>query len=127
MLYVVTNKGLKILSSRVKGLLTEPLNIGWGTGSTAPAIGDTALVAEDITGGYARVAGVSSIVTLGTVDDTYQVSGTLTAIAVLNITEWGLFDTAGNLLCRAVEATGYPLSIGGSLNFVFKVQMSRCP
>ena len=123
---LVTNVGLKILANRIKGNLTEPLKIGWGRGTTAPAITDTALQTEDPTGGYARVSGVSSIVSVGVTEDTYQVTGSITSLAAQTITEWGLFDTAGNLLCREVLAPGYDLSIGGMLNFIFKIQMSRC-
>ena len=123
---IVTNVGLKIIANRIKGNLTEPLNIAWGTGTTAPAATDTALAVEDTSPGYSRVAGVTSIVSVSATEDTYQVSGSLTAQAALDITEWGLFDSANNLLCREVLNPGYSLSIGGILNFVFKIQMSRC-
>ncbi len=126
MAVVLTNKGFEILSSRIKGLLTEPLKIGWGTGTTAPAVTDTTLQTEDVTGGYARATGVSSIVTVVVTNDTYQVSGSLTALAALTITEWGVFDTAGNLLLREVQNPGQALAIGGIINFVFKIQISRC-
>ena len=123
---VVTNVGLKVLSNRVKGLLTEPVKIGWGTGTTEPVVGNTGLQTEDTTGGYARTTGISSIVTTLITDDTYQISGSLTALAALTITEWGVFDTAGNLLLREVLAAGHALAIGGTLNFIFKIQFSRC-
>jgi len=123
---VLTNLGLQIIANRIKGNLTEPLNIAWGTGTTAPAVTDTDLETEDTTPGYARVAGVTSIVTVGVTSDTYQVTGAITAQAALTITEWGLFDTAGNLLCHEVDAAGHVLPLGGILSFIFKVQMSRC-
>jgi hypothetical protein len=125
---LVTNAGLDILASRVKGLGTEPLYLAWGTGITAPVVGDTDLDTEDTTGGYARVAAVSSIVTIVAADDTYQISGALAAQAALVITEWGVFDAAaaGNLLLREVQQPGFSLSAGGIVNFLFKLQMSRC-
>lgn len=123
---IVTDVGLQIIANRVKGLLTEPLKIGWGTGTTAPTISDTDLETEDTDGGYSRVSGVSSIVTVGTTEDTYQVSGAITSTIAQTITEWALFDTAGNMLCREVQVPGYILSVGGLLNFIFKIQISRC-
>ena len=123
---IVTDKGLEIIANRIKGNLTEPLKIAWGTGTTAPVVGDTALETEDTTGGYARVDGVSSIVTVSSTNDTYQVSGAITARAALTITEWGLFDSAGNLLCREVNAAGYIMPVGATLSFVFKIKLSRC-
>ena len=123
---IVTDVGLSIISSRMKGLLTEPVKIGWGTGTTEPTAADTTLQTEDVTGGYARAVGVSSIVSVGSVNDTYQVSGSLTAQAALTITEWALFDNAGNMLCREVANPGHTLALGGILNFIFKIQINRC-
>jgi hypothetical protein len=123
---IITDKGLDIIAQRMKGNLTEPLYIAWGTGTTEPVAGNTALETEDSGGGYARVAGVSSIVTVGVTNDTYQVSGAITSTKVQTITEWGLFDNAGNLLCREVSVPGNSLAIGGLMNFIFKIQMSRC-
>jgi hypothetical protein len=122
---IITNKGLAIVSSRIKGLLSEPLNIGWGTGITAPAITDIALENEDITGGYSRAVGATQLVTTSVASDTYQVTGSLTALAGLQITEWGLFDGSGNLLCREVQIPGFAMAIGGILNFVFKLQIIK--
>jgi len=124
---LITTKGREILARRIKGELTEPLNIAWGIGTTPPALGNTGLQTEDVTAGYVRLAGVSSIVTISTLNDTYQVSGALTALAALTITEWGLFDTAGNLLMREVQNPGFVLAVGGVLNFLFKFQQSVCP
>lgn len=123
---IVTNKGLYILAARIKGDLTEPLKIGWGIGTTAPTATDTTLQSEDASPGYARVSGVSSLVTVGVTNDTYQVSGSIASTVAQTITEWALFDTAGNMLCREVLNPGYSLSVGGILNFVFKFQMTKC-
>lgn len=128
MAFVITNAGLAILSKRIKGLGTEPLYIGWGTGAGVAAVGDTALFTEDTTVGYSRAAGISSIVTTAIADDTYQVSGSLTAGAALVITNWGLFDAAsgGNLLVHEDVAVPYSLAAGELLNFIFKLQEARC-
>lgn len=128
MAFVVTNAGLAILASRIKGSGTEPLYIGWGTGAGTAAIADTTLFTEDTTPGYSRAVGISSLVTTSVAGDTYQVSGSLTAGAALSITNWGLFDAAvgGNLLAHEDVAVPYTLSAGELLNFIFKIQESRC-
>lgn len=125
---IITNKGLNIVANRIKGLGTEPIYFGWGTGAAGPVAGDTALQTEDTTGGYSRVAGTSAIVTISAASDTYQVSGSMTALADLVITEWGLFDavSGGNLLMREVQSPGITLATGELLNFTLKFQVSRC-
>jgi hypothetical protein len=128
MAFVITNAGLAILAKRIKGQGTEPVYVGWGTGAGVAAVGDTVLFTEDTTGGYARAVGVSSIITTLIANDTWQVSGALTAGAVLAITNWGLFDAAnaGNLLVHEDVSPAYNLAIGAMLNFVFKLQEARC-
>lgn len=88
----VTYPGRSILWSRMKGLGTEPLNIGWGTSAvTASANSDVNLFAPAT---ETRVAGASTAITTGQLADTYQVTGTLTClVASKTITEAGLFDT----------------------------------
>lgn len=93
-------KGREITAKRVKGEGAEPKYVHWGTGTTAPADGNTALQTPR---GEARVAGTSSIVQTYTNNDTYRVTGTLTATGNAAITEVGLFDalTGGNMYIRA--------------------------
>lgn len=124
---IVTDIGLAIIANRIKGLGTQPLYIAWGIGITTPVAGDTTLKTEDTTGGYIRATGVSSITTISVAGDTYQVSGSLNALAPLQITEWALFDNiaGGNMLCREVQLPGFMLGIGDILNFVFKFQDIR--
>jgi hypothetical protein len=62
---VVTNAGRDIVTNRIKGLGTEPLNIGWGTAAGTAAVGDTTLFTEklvDLTtsAGTDHTAGTSS-------------------------------------------------------------------
>jgi hypothetical protein len=125
---IITNIGLSIIANRLEGVGTEPIYFGWGTGTTAPTSADTALQIEDATGGYSRVAGTSAIITVSVASDTFQVSGSMTALAGLVITEWGLFDaiTTGNMLMREVQNPGLTLTLGGILNFILKHQFSRC-
>src|SRR5690242_9978021 len=100
---VFTNAGAAIITNRVIQAGTAPKNIGWGTGTTAAAVGDTALqteVAPTTSGG--RTVGTEARVTTSVTNDTYQVTGTVTQnqTGPVAITEAGLFDavSAGNLL-----------------------------
>lgn len=91
--------------------------IGWGTGATAEAVTDAALVTE---ASEARVAGTLSQPT----STTDRLVGTLTADGPKTITEVGRFntinkaETAGNtyLLQRHVF-TGIPLVAGDQIQF----------
>ena len=108
-------KGREITAKRLKGEGAEPKYLHWGTGTTAPADGNTALQTPR---SEARVAGTSSIVKTTTDGDTYRVVGTLTAQSNAAITEAGLFDalTGGNLYIRGTFAV-INLEEGDSIQF----------
>lgn len=121
---LVTNKGLEIVNDRILGAGSEPKFVHWGTGTTAPAATQTALVTP---GTEARTSGTSSKVTTATTSDTYQVVGTLVcAGAAKAITEVGLFDelTSGNMFVRGTFDP-INLSIGDSIQFTIKNVLSR--
>lgn len=122
---VLAHTGKAVVTNRIKGSGTEPLYIGWGTGAGTAAASDTSLFTEDATGGYARVTGTSSRVTTSQTNDTYQVTGTLTAGAALTITNAGTFDasSAGNLFVKG-DFTGIALASGDSIAFTVKVQFT---
>ena len=87
----VTFSGRSLLVNRIKGNMTEPLNIGWGVGTqTGAANSDVNLFAP---AGEARTAGTSTGISTSFLADTYQVTGSITATAARTITEVGLFDT----------------------------------
>jgi hypothetical protein len=76
----------------MKGLGTEPLNIGWGIGTTTGSSNSDVNLFSPAT--ETRVAGGSTAITTAQLADTYQVTGTLTcAVAAKTITEAGLFNT----------------------------------
>jgi hypothetical protein len=78
-----------------------------GTSTTAVAINQTALVAEIVDSGLARVAGtVSRITTTGT-NDTYRITTTWTASGSKTIEEVGVFNaaSAGTMLSRALTTS----------------------
>jgi len=119
---LLVNTGKAIVTNRIKGSGTEPLNIAWGTGAGTTALTDTTLFTE----ATPRAAGTSSQVTTTTTNDTYQVVGTVTA-GTLAITNAGLFDvitaSSGNLFVKGDFST-INLSSGDSIQFTFKTQFS---
>lgn len=118
---VFTNAGAAVVTNRMIQAGTAPKNIGWGIGTTAAAVGDTALVTESApTTAGGRTVGTESRTTVTVTNDNYQVVGTVTAGSTLAITEAGLFDavTAGNLLIRGVFSAVNVVS-GDSIAFTF--------
>ena len=102
---VFTNAGPAIVTNRMIQAGTAPKNIGWGTGTNAAAVGDTALQTEAApTTAGGRTVGTESRTTITNTNDNYQVVGTVTAGGTLAITEAGLFDatSGGNMLIRSV-------------------------
>ena len=118
---VFTNAGAAIVTNRIIQAGTAPKNIGWGIGTNAAAVGDTALQTESTpTTGGGRTVGTESRTTVDQTNDNYQVTGTVVAGSTLAITEAGLFDavSAGNLLIRSVFSAVNVVS-GDSIAFTF--------
>lgn len=118
---VFTNAGAAIITNRIISAGTAPKNIGWGIGTTAAAVTDTALVTESApTTAGGRTVGTESRTTVTNTNDNYQVAGTVTAGSSLAITEAGLFDavTSGNMLIRSVFSAVNVVS-GDSIAFTF--------
>lgn len=124
---VVTNIGKAMFADRIRtspGTYTaSPKFIGMGVGATGAArtaaVTDTALSTAVET----RTSGTESTVTTTNTNDTYQVSGTITATATRAVDEGGLFDasTAGNMAVSWTQAADNLLS-GDSITFTVKVQ-----
>jgi hypothetical protein len=122
---VVTNAGRGIVTNRLKGAGTEPLNIGWGTGAGTAAVADTTLFTEALVtlaaGGTDHTAGTSTQQTTTVTNDTYQVTGTRTATGAGTVTNAGLFDAAsGGTLFLKGDFTGIGLASGDSIAFTIK-------
>ncbi len=118
---VFVNGGPAIINNRVIQAGTAPKNIGWGIGTTAAAVGDTALQTESApTTSGGRTVGTESRTTITQTNDNYQVVGTVTAGSTLAITEAGLFDnvTAGNMLIHSIFSAVNVVS-GDSIAFTF--------
>lgn len=102
---VFTNVGAAIITNRVIQAGTAPKYLGWGIGTTAAAVTDTALQTESApTTSGGRTVGTESRVTTSVTNDTYQVAGAIVAASTLAITESGAFDaaTGGNMLLHGV-------------------------
>lgn len=118
---VFTNAGTAIIANRVIQGGTAPKNIGWGIGTTAANVADTALQTESVpTTAGGRTAGTESRTTVTLTNDNYQVVGTVTASSTLAITEAGLFDavTAGGMLIHSVF-TAVNVVSGDSIAFTW--------
>mgnify|MGYP001562563075 CR=1 FL=1 len=123
------NSGRGIVTARLRGTGTEPLNIGWGTGAGTTVAADTTLFTEVLVnmtaGGTDHTVGASSQVTTTTTNDTYRVIGTRTATAVGTITNAGLFDAAsGGTLFMKGDFAGIALSANDAISFTMNVQYS---
>jgi hypothetical protein len=126
----VVDGGLDIVTNRIKGSGTEPLNIGWGTGTqTTTTRADTGLgpttveklVDLSTSAGTDHTLGTSTRQTTTTTNDTYQVVGTRTATGAGAVTVAGLFDAAsgGNLFLKG-DFAAINLAIGDSIQFTIK-------
>lgn len=119
-----TNAGAAIVTNRLIQAGTAPKNIGWGVGTTTAATSQTALVTESApTTSGGRTVGTESRTTGSVTNDQYTVTGTVTAVSSLAITEAGLFDatTAGNMLIRSDFAAVNVIS-GDSIAFTFNLR-----
>jgi hypothetical protein len=122
------NGGRAIVTNRIKGAGTEPLNLGWGTAAGTTAAADTTLFTEKLvdlatSAGTDHTVGTSTQQTTSTTNDTYQVIATRTATGAGTVTNAGLFDAAsgGNLYMKG-DFTGIGLAIGDAIQFTCKVQ-----
>jgi hypothetical protein len=112
----------KIIANLFGTALTAPTYLGWGTGTTAPAVTDTALQTASA---EARTNGTASKITTTFTNDTLKVVGTITSASGQTISEVGLFDasTAGNMYIHGVF-TGVVLSTGDAIQFTATIQIT---
>ena len=123
--------GLGIITNRIKGAGTEPLNIGWGTGAGTATATDTTLFTEklvDLTtsAGTDHTVGTSTQQTTTTTNDTYRVVGTRTATGAGTVTNAGLFDAAsGGTLFFKGDFTGIGLAAADAIQFTMNTQLTN--
>lgn len=122
---LMTNAGFALVAGRINGSGSPAAAtyIAVGTGTTAAAVGDTALQTELATSGLSRAAGSVSLVTTTVTNDTAQVVVTFTVTGTAAVTESGLLNAAssGTLLCRQVFSAINVVN-GDSLQITWKIK-----
>lgn len=130
---LLTANGRDILLDRFRNLggttyPNEPKQLGWGTGGIAggPFTAATTDVGMFSEAPEARVTGTSSLVTITTVNDTYQVTGTITCTQPSGetITEMLLADTSAKPAANTVAAGGV---VGSSVSTTLNTSSSFTP
>lgn len=103
--------------------------IGWGTGAGTAASTDTTLFSEKAADLFAtsgtRVTGTSSQQTTTVTNDTWRLTGTITATGSGTVTNAGCFDNSaigsGNLMVKG-DFTGIALVSGDSIAFTINLK-----
>lgn len=105
---LVTSAGKALLASLAGDASAIPFTyLAVGTSNTAPAIGQTTLVAEVTDTGLARAAATVSRTTTTVTNDTLQLVYTWTASGSKTIEEVGVFNasSSGTMLSRALTTS----------------------
>lgn len=124
----VVNAGKAVVAGLLNGVVTNFFDyIAIGTGSTAPAAGQTALVTEITTNGGQRAASTNTRVTTTVTNDTAQLSLTYTFTGTLTgIAETGIFDasSSGNMLARTLFSSAMNVVNTDVLTVVWQIKVS---
>jgi len=124
----IQNKGLDNLTAAWAAYASLPKYLQWGTGTGAAASANAVTTTSTT---ESRTSGTASQVTSSVTNDTYQVTGTITAAGSRTITELGVFDAAGSSsppsggnmdIYGDFSAIG--LSTGDAITFTVKVTFS---
>lgn len=96
----------------------------WGSGSTAPAVSQTALVTPMSPSPEARVATTISQQTTQSTGDTIRYLWEVTASQARTLREFGVFtaSSAGTMLTRGTLAADTPIEAGDRVEFTINVQ-----
>lgn len=120
---LVVNTGLAGAAARIydDAVVKKFTVLGIGTGTTAPAVGNTALEAEITTGGGEKGAATITRSTTTVTNDTTNWSKTWTFTASFAVTECGILNADSILLARVVfpalnVANGYSLTFNWSID-----------
>ena len=122
------NAGAAILAAALAAYAGRPRFLQWGTGSaaSASASGVTATGTTE-----ARVEGVTSVATTTITGDTYRVVGTIVAAGAVEVTELGVFDTAGTgtpptggVMAAYFDFSPINLTAGESIAFTADLKMA---
>lgn len=110
------NLTIDLLDPATRAGVTTTYTIGWGSGNTAPAVTDTALVSEN------PEARVSATVTQPAVD-TIRYVGTITATGNRTVQEAAVFYATGaNAKLRGVHAL-LNIETGDRVEYTFDLRM----
>lgn len=123
---LITSAGKAAAAGLLNGVVTDFFDyLAIGTGTTAAAVGDTALQTEISTNGGARAAATLSRVTTTVTNDTAQFVYTWTFSGSFAVTECGVFSASsgGTLLARQVFSALNVVS-GDTLAITYKVAVS---
>lgn len=127
---LVTNSGLANLTAAWHAYASRAKYLQWGVGSgqtaTSTALNNTTGTTE------ARTDGTTSQQTTNSTNDTYQVTGTITAAGSRAITEIGVFDAAGSgspptggNMCIYGDFAAVNLAASDSITFTIKVVLDQ--
>lgn len=123
----VTNAGFALVAGRINGsgAPAAATYLAVGTGTTAFAATQTALVTETATSGLSRAAGTVSLVTTTQTNDTAQVTNDFSVTGSVAVTEAGLFNASstGTMLARQTFSA-INVASGDTLTITYKVQAS---
>lgn len=121
----IVNAGLALAAGLLNGsgAPTTPTYIALGTGTTAVAATDTALVTETSTSGLARAAATVSLVTTTATNDTAQWLKSFSVTGTVAVTESGIFNASsvGTMLCRQTFSAVNVVN-GDTLQITWKIQ-----
>lgn len=119
----VVNGGVGIIPNRLRGTGTEPVYVGWGTGSTTAAKADTGLQTASA---ESRTSGTTSSVTTTNSGDTWQNVATITSLSGQTIQEVACFDasTSGTCFMHATHGA-QALLTGDAIQYTIKVQFTN--
>lgn len=124
---LVVNAGLAGMASRCNGAGAEAAftYLAVGTGTTAPAAGNTALETEITDSGLARAAATCTRVTTTVTNDTAQLDKTWNVTGSKAVTEAGALNAAssGTLLGRQTFSA-VNVANGDTLQVIYKFQFS---
>lgn len=122
---LVTTAGRAAVAGLINGVVTDFFDfIAIGTGTTAPAIGDTTLQTEIASGGGSRASSTNTRVTTDTTNDTAQGVTTFTFSSTFAVTEsgWLSASSGGTLLCRQTFSAINVVS-GDSLQITWQIDV----
>ena len=123
---LITNAGLAQLALLSGDASATPFTyLALGTGTTAAAASQTALVTEIVDSGLARAVGTVSRITTTVANDTLQIVYTWTPSGTKTIEEVGVFNAAsvGTMLSRAVTGANAVVS-GDQYIITYKLKFS---